>query len=71
MSKLHAGTKTVYQLFSDGGDFLIPDYQRQYSWGKEQCQELWEDIESFAFPDDEYEEFDQKCAIFSWLHCNF
>lgn len=27
--------------------FAIPSYQRGYSWGTEQCDKLWQDIEDF------------------------
>lgn len=27
--------------------FAIPEYQREYSWTKEQCDKLWEDIDRF------------------------
>lgn len=27
--------------------FVIPEYQRSYSWGIDQCDKLWNDIESF------------------------
>lgn len=29
--------------------FMIPPYQRAYSWGREQCDKLWQDIYDFAF----------------------
>ena len=29
----------------------IPDYQRPYAWGEIECQTLWDDIFSFAFPE--------------------
>ncbi|OOQ06959.1 DUF262 and DUF1524 domain-containing protein [Helicobacter pylori] len=29
---------------SQGRQFVIPIYQRLYSWGKEQCEQLWDDI---------------------------
>ena len=28
-------------------DFLIPIYQRPYTWGENECDELWNDLESF------------------------
>ena len=35
MSKLNIDQKTIKQLFADKKtDFLIPDYQRPYAWGK-------------------------------------
>jgi len=38
----------VFGLFenSDEKKFIIPDLQRDYSWGDEQFQEFWEDINS-------------------------
>ena len=58
MSKLSIDQKTIEGLFSDKKtDFLIPDYQRPYAWENKECQQLWDDIFSFAFPDDDYEKF--------------
>ena len=36
---------------------MIPDYQRPYAWGEIECQTLWDDIFSFAFPDNDYSKF--------------
>lgn len=58
MSKLSIDQKTIEALFSDKKtDFLIPDYQRPYAWEEKECQQLWDDIFTFAFPDDDYEKF--------------
>lgn len=58
MSKLSIDQKTIEGLFSDKKtDFLVPDYQRPYAWEEKECQQLWDDIFSFAFPDDDYEKF--------------
>ena len=49
--QLNAEQKTISQIFTDPKiKFLIPDYQRSYSWEREQCGTLWDDICSFAFP---------------------
>ena len=59
MSKLNIDQQTIKQLFSDKkSDFLIPDYQRPYAWGENECQTLWDDIFTFAFPDNDYSKFD-------------
>lgn len=59
MSKLNVDQRTIFDLFSDRkSDFLIPDYQRPYAWGDKECQTLWDDIFSFAFPDNDYTKFD-------------
>lgn len=58
MSKLNIDQKSIRELFSDKkSDFLIPDYQRPYAWSEKECITLWEDIFSFAFPDDDYSKF--------------
>jgi hypothetical protein len=65
MSKLNVDQKAIYELFSDKkADFLIPDYQRPYAWGEEQCQALWDDIFLFSFPDNDYEAFDENEEYF-------
>lgn len=59
MSKLSVDRKRIGNLFKDReSDFLIPDYQRPYEWDDEECQTLWDDIFAFAFPDDNYLNFD-------------
>ena len=59
MSKLNIDQKTIKELFSDKkADFLIPDYQRPYAWGESECQTLWDDIFSFAFPEGNADNFD-------------
>ena len=60
MSKLNIDQKTIKGLFSDKkSDFLIPDYQRPYAWGENECQTLWDDIYSFAIPDNDHNKFKQ------------
>lgn len=59
MSKLNIDQKSVKNLFIDKkADFLIPDYQRPYAWGDKECQTLWDDIFTFAFPDNDCDKFD-------------
>jgi len=65
MSKLNVDQKTIMLLFSDKkSDFLIPDYQRPYAWEEIQCQTLWDDIFTFAFPDNNYENFEKNEEYF-------
>lgn len=65
MSKLNVDQKSIYDLLSDKkADFLIPDYQRPYGWDEEQCQTLWDDLFLFAFPDNDYEAFDDNEEYF-------
>ena len=61
MSKLSIEQKNVGDLFTDKkNDFLIPDYQRPYAWGEKECQTLWDDIFTFAFPENDCDKFDSN-----------
>lgn len=65
MSKLNIDQQTIKEIFSKkGADYLIPDYQRPYAWGEVECETLWDDIFSFAFPDNDYSKFDQDDEYF-------
>jgi len=65
MSKLNVDQKTIILLLSDRkSDFLIPDYQRPYAWKETQCQTLWDDLVSFAFPDNNSDKFDRNDEYF-------
>jgi uncharacterized protein with ParB-like and HNH nuclease domain len=38
-------TKNIEKLFCDADSFyLIPNYQRPYSWGDDQIEQLWDDL---------------------------
>jgi len=51
MSKLNVDQKTILAYLEDNNrQYLIPDYQRPYAWGKEECLELWNDLELFTLP---------------------
>lgn len=58
--ELHAYTRTVSDLFSVKRKYVVPRFQREYSWTKEQVKELWDDvvgnirIEKDAFLHEEY-----------------
>lgn len=61
MSKLNIDQKTVRELFTEKkANFLIPDYQRPYEWGKNEGMTLWEDLFLFSFPNDNCDEFDSE-----------
>lgn len=67
MSKLSIDQKTIKDLFQDKkSDFLIPDYQRPYAWGSKdkECQQLWDDIFEFAFPNEDYSKFNPDDEYF-------
>ena len=63
--KLNINQKTVQQLFEDRTSyFLVPDYQRPYAWTEDECLTLWEDILSFACPNDNYNDFNPDDEYF-------
>ncbi|MBR5913121.1 MAG: DUF262 domain-containing protein [Selenomonadaceae bacterium] len=66
MSSLNIERKSVYEVFTKRGlKFLIPDYQRPYSWTLDHCETLWEDFKEFAFPNGDAEIFnDDKDEYF-------
>ena len=45
MEAIQATPQSIKTIFSS--DYLIPNFQRPYSWEKEQCEKLWDDIISF------------------------
>lgn len=61
MAELQVSRKTIRELLeNEKSIFLVPEYQRPYSWKEDECKTLWEDLFSFAFPDNDYSKFD-KC----------
>lgn len=48
--------KTLLSLFEifDNRIFRIPDFQRGYSWGKQQLDEFWEDIQNLSIGKSHY-----------------
>ena len=51
MKAIHAEPmpiKTILQNY----EFVIPEYQRPYSWDKDQCAQLWKDLEAFLGGDE-------------------
>ncbi len=45
MKALEAHPKKIRKIFAD--EYIIPDYQRPYTWDEEQCEKLWDDLEEF------------------------
>lgn len=65
MSSLSAEQKSIEEFMgSKKNFFLIPDYQRPYSWEDEECFTLWNDLLSFIFPDNDYRNFNDKDEYF-------
>lgn len=64
-SNLNIDQRSVLNLFKGlKNKFIIPDYQRPYAWDELECQTLWDDIRSFAFPNDNHEEFNPDDEYF-------
>ena len=42
--ELIAETRTVNEIFSQSRKYVVPRFQREYSWTEEQVAELWEDV---------------------------
>ncbi|TBL87356.1 DUF262 domain-containing protein [Hafnia alvei] len=42
--ELHAYTRTISELLSVNRKYVVPRFQREYSWAKEQINELWYDV---------------------------
>ena len=58
MANLEARQITIKELFEKC--FIIPEYQRPYSWTINQCETLWDDLYEFIFPDDNADNFDER-----------
>ena len=46
MKAIQASPQSINDLLR-GHEFIIPEYQRPYSWENEQCDRLWEDLSGF------------------------
>ena len=42
--QLNAEQKYISKIFGDKTIYKIPPYQRAYSWGKDECEELFDDL---------------------------
>ncbi len=41
---MQGNAKSIYSVFTENSRFIVPIYQRLYSWRTEQCRQLWNDI---------------------------
>lgn len=41
---LRAEARTLAELFANGTRFVVPAFQRDYAWGDDQWDELWQDV---------------------------
>lgn len=47
MKSISATPENISTIFSDQRKYIIPDFQRPYSWEEEECLKLFEDLEAF------------------------
>lgn len=45
-NKLDAQERPILDYLSKN-EFLIPMYQRPYTWGEDECGDLWDDLTNF------------------------
>ena len=45
IANLNSENNTFRKLFGNGLSYIVPTFQRDYSWEEEQWEELWEDLE--------------------------
>ena len=45
MQAIHASPQSIRKMSSQ--EFMIPEYQRPYSWGQDECDQLWNDLSDF------------------------
>ena len=65
--QLNAEQKTIGQVFMECKKaFLIPEYQRPYSWERDECRTLWDNLYEFAFPNDIIADFDADEDNYFW-----
>lgn len=55
--ELHAYARTISELLSVKRKYVVPRFQREYSWNREKISELWDDITSSisAHPGESFE----------------
>ena len=41
---MQVGKSNIYELFNGTKQYVIPSYQRPYSWREKDCERLWMDI---------------------------
>ena len=56
-NKLKAATMNFLEFLKVPKQFMIPIYQRNYSWTIKQCEQLWNDIERIALDSESHGHF--------------
>ena len=47
MKAINAIPLPLRDIFNNSKNYIIPDYQRPYSWTSDECTQLWEDLLTF------------------------
>jgi uncharacterized protein with ParB-like and HNH nuclease domain len=55
-SIIQAGEQPIAKVFSSDYSFVIPNYQRPYSWKTDQVGDLLDDLTYFAFQEGDFED---------------
>lgn len=55
MAQMKTEEKSVMEYLSKG-NFIIPMYQRPYTWGEDECAQLWQDIVEFFSDSDKQQD---------------
>ncbi|MGC8732512.1 MAG: DUF262 domain-containing protein, partial [Halothiobacillaceae bacterium] len=53
VTNFNTENRTYRQLLGNGLTYRIPRFQRDYSWGEEEWEDLWADIQGTLAPDGE------------------
>ena len=51
---LNAEQKSIKEIFNGDEQYIVPSYQRPYSWGFEECSQLYTDLMDAFLKEDEY-----------------
>ena len=51
---LNTADESLRNVLSNGKKYVVPKFQRDYSWEHEQWRDFWEDLETIAQGDDEF-----------------
>ena len=60
MKPIYATPEIIKKIFSETERYMIPDFQRPYSWEEDQCTQLWDDLINFF--ESKFESRDDKSS---------
>ena len=75
--EMQASKRRIHELLGPSVQFVVPVFQRDYSWTEDECEQLWEDLMRIGGSQREEEHFfgslvyiatrDQGAAFTKWL----